>query len=106
MCEGYHCVCIRCECISCLRIRCICIRLADMTSVLTESKPRPADLHVTEGTGWSGKTWLLLVVLGGALFLDGLDISMVGVALPSIGTDLHMSPSSLQWIVSGYVLGY
>jgi MFS family permease len=31
---------------------------------------------------------------------------MVGVALPSMGTDLHMSPNSLQWIVSAYVLGY
>jgi len=31
---------------------------------------------------------------------------MVGVALPSIGEDLHMSPSALQWIVSRYVLGY
>src|SRR6266542_1081252 len=31
---------------------------------------------------------------------------MIGVALPSIRTDLHMSASSLQWIVSGYVLGY
>jgi MFS family permease len=30
----------------------------------------------------------------------------VGVALPSMGTDLHMSPNSLQWIVSAYVLGY
>src|SRR4051794_27156323 len=31
---------------------------------------------------------------------------MVGVALPSIGTELHLSTSSLQWIVNGYVLGY
>lgn len=77
-----------------------------MTSVLTATKAEPTDLHVTEGSGWSGRTWLLLVVLGGALFLDGLDISMVGVALPSIGDDLGMSPASLQWIVSGYVLGY
>ncbi len=58
------------------------------------------------GTNWKLATWGLLVVLCGALFLDGLDISMVGVALPSIGSDLHLSPSSLQWIVSGYVLGY
>jgi MFS family permease len=55
---------------------------------------------------WSRATWALLVVLCGALFLDALDISMIGVALPSIGSDLHMSPSSLQWIVSAYVLGY
>jgi MFS family permease len=77
-----------------------------MTSVLQGAKAASPDLHVTEGSGWSGTTWLLLVVLGGALFLDGLDISMVGVALPSIGADLDMSPAALQWIVSGYVLGY
>jgi MFS family permease len=40
------------------------------------------------------------------LFLDGLDVSMVGVALPSIGTELGLSTTSLQWIVNGYVLGY
>lgn len=52
------------------------------------------------------RTWLLLVTLCGALFLDGLDISMVGVALPSIGHDLHLQAATLQWLVSGYVLGY
>jgi MFS family permease len=57
-------------------------------------------------TRWTAGIWALLVVLCGALFLDGLDISMIGVALPSIGKDLDLSPSSLQWIVSGYVLGY
>jgi EmrB/QacA subfamily drug resistance transporter len=55
---------------------------------------------------WSARTWGALVVLCGALFLDGLDVSMVGMALPSIRGDLHLSTSSLQWIVSGYVLGY
>ena len=50
--------------------------------------------------------WGILLVLSGALLLDGLDVSMVGVALPSIRTALHMSTSSLQWIVSGYTLGY
>src|SRR3977135_960348 len=49
---------------------------------------------------------VLLVVLCGVLFLDGLDVSMVGVALPSIEAALHLTTSQLQWIVSGYVLGY
>ncbi len=40
------------------------------------------------------------------LFLDGLDVSMVGVALPSIGAELDLSTASLQWLISGYVLGY
>jgi len=38
--------------------------------------------------------------------LDALDVSMVGVALPSIRTELGVSTSTLQWVVSGYVLGY
>lgn len=55
---------------------------------------------------WGGSTWAALIVLCGALFLDGLDVSMVGMALPSIGGDLGLSAGTLQWIVSGYVLGY
>ncbi|MCW2657299.1 MAG: major facilitator superfamily 1 [Jatrophihabitans sp.] len=88
-------------------------RLLVMTSVVTTSKRgvlsppvRPAGPTLIGGSNWTRATWALLVVLCGALFLDGLDISMVGVALPSMGTDLHMSPNSLQWIVSAYVLGY
>ena len=59
-----------------------------------------------EGPHWSPRLWGVLLVLGGALCLDALDVSMVGVALPSIRTALGLSTSSLQWIVSGYVLGY
>src|SRR5918995_4157267 len=55
---------------------------------------------------WDARTWSLLVVLCGVLFLDGLDVSMVGVALPSIQSDLDLTTSALQWVVSGYVLGY
>ena len=55
---------------------------------------------------WTPRIWALLVTLCIVLFLDGLDVSMIGVALPSIGVDLHMTTSTLQWLVSGYVLGY
>ena len=58
------------------------------------------------GPRWDARLWGALIVLCGILFLDGLDVSMVGVALPSIKTDLGLSPSQLQWVVSGYVLGY
>lgn len=82
------------------------------THVLMDGRPERsqagdfAPTHLTSSSGWSARTWLLLVVLAGALFLDALDVSMVGVALPSIGADLGMDQASLQWIVSGYVLGY
>src|SRR3989440_3073740 len=55
---------------------------------------------------WDRSVWGLLAVLCGVLFLDGLDVSMVGMALPSIESDLGLTTSQLQWIVSGYVLGY
>ncbi|MHB8235206.1 MAG: MFS transporter [Solirubrobacteraceae bacterium] len=58
------------------------------------------------GEHWDARVWGTLVVLCGVILLDGLDVSMVGVALPSIRSDLHLSTSSLQWVVSGYVLGY
>jgi MFS family permease len=45
-------------------------------------------------------------VLCAAMFLDALDTSMVAVALPSIQQALGMSTSALQWVVSGYVLGF
>src|SRR5438105_8337963 len=54
----------------------------------------------------SRRAWGALLVLCGALFLDALDVSMIGVALPSIRSDLNMSTRSLQWVVSAYVLGY
>jgi MFS family permease len=55
---------------------------------------------------WDASIWGLMAVLCGVLFLDGLDVSMVGMALPSIESDLGLNTSQLQWIVSGYVLGY
>jgi len=64
------------------------------------------DVLPDDDRGWTPQLWGILFVLGGALCLDALDVSMVGVALPSIRSALGLSTSSLQWIVSGYVLGY
>ncbi len=49
---------------------------------------------------------LSLLVLCAAVFLDSLDISLIGVTLPSIKSDLGLSDGSLQWLVSGYTVGY
>src|SRR5690242_16118438 len=73
--------------------------IAKENSVLTAPIPHPA-------TQLDRRAWGTLIVLCGALFLDALDVSMIGVALPSIRSDLGMSTTSLQWVVSAYVLGY
>jgi MFS family permease len=78
---------------------------------VTEASAAPAAIATLPPTEpaeqrWTPRLWGVLAVLCTVLFLDGLDVSMVGVALPSIGADLGMSTTSLQWIVNGYVLGY
>src|SRR5215472_6671564 len=73
---------------------------------MTSPRGQRAPLATSPDTTWTPQLWGILIVLGGALLLDGLDVSMVGIALPSIRTSLHMSTASLQWIVSGYTLGY
>ncbi|RAJ30326.1 EmrB/QacA subfamily drug resistance transporter [Kitasatospora sp. SolWspMP-SS2h] len=77
-----------------------------MTDTTVTRTPAADHPPATDQTRWSPRLWGALVVLCAAMFLDALDVSMVGVALPSIGADLHLSDSALQWVVSGYVLGY
>lgn len=55
---------------------------------------------------WSPRLWGILLVCCSALFIDALDVSMVSVALPSIGADLGLSTTELQWIMTGYVLTF
>lgn len=57
-------------------------------------------------SGWNARMWAAVAILCGAMFLDAMDVSTVNVALPTIGSRLHMSAATLQWVVSGYVLGY
>ncbi|MFD0276364.1 MFS transporter [Kitasatospora sp. NPDC127111] len=73
---------------------------------MTTATTAPTDDSSTGGLHWTPRLWGTLIVLCAAMFLDALDVSMVGVALPSIGSELHLSTSTLQWVVSGYVLGY
>ena len=54
----------------------------------------------------TGRSWAVLLVLCGAIFLEGIDVSMMGVALPSIRAELGLATSELQWIVTAYVLSY
>ncbi|WP_406195981.1 MFS transporter [Kitasatospora sp. NBC_01560] len=76
------------------------------TATTPTASPAPADDPSITGPSWTPRLWGTLIVLCAAMFLDALDVSMVGVALPSIGSELHLSTSTLQWVVSGYVLGY
>src|SRR5579871_1683291 len=58
----------------------------------------PAGRHVPDG--------VILAIACVAQFMVVLDVSIVNVALPSIGRDLHYTATGLQWVVNAYVLTF
>lgn len=52
------------------------------------------------------RRWWALSVLLVAGFMDLVDVTIVNVALPSIQRDLQAPYVDLEWVVSGYVLGF
>src|SRR5919109_1506380 len=52
----------------------------------------------------SRRRWLALLILCLGDLMIVLDVTIVGVALPSIRTDLGFSESSLAWVVNGYLI--
>lgn len=50
------------------------------------------------------RPFLILGICCMSLLLTGMDVTIVNVALPAIGRDLHATLSQLQWIVDSYTL--
>lgn len=56
--------------------------------------------------GTRSRSGLILAVVCVAQFMVVLDVSVVNVALYTIGRDLHETQSGLQWVVNAYVLTF
>jgi EmrB/QacA subfamily drug resistance transporter len=53
-----------------------------------------------------GRANAVLGVIAGAFLMITLDATVVNVALPAIGSDLHFSPADLAWVVNAYLLTF
>ncbi|MBT2488566.1 MFS transporter [Streptomyces sp. ISL-96] len=73
-----------------------------MTRSRTPRATAPAD---ADGR-WSPALWGLLFVLAGNMLIDALEVSVALVALPAIGDDLGLPTAQLQWVVSGFAVGF
>lgn len=71
----------------------------------TEGAASPAEGD-EGGAGRHVPDWIVLAIACVAQFMVVLDVSIVNVALPSIGRGLHYSPTGLQWVVNAYVLTF
>src|SRR5881409_3860730 len=50
--------------------------------------------------------WKALALVCAAFFMTVLDVSIVNVALPTIGRKLDFSQDSLQWVITAYALTF
>ncbi|WDZ90081.1 MFS transporter [Nocardiopsis sp. HUAS JQ3] len=68
----------------------------------TPTAPSPSAVPPTP----RGRGTLALALLATAHFALSVDFNIVYIALPEIGAALGFTPSSLQWVVNAFALGY
>jgi len=68
------------------------------TTKPTTTPSKPTHRHAPD--------WIILTIACLAQFMVVLDVSIVNVALPRMGRDLHFTLSSAQWVVNAYVLTF
>src|SRR5690348_10431924 len=71
--------------------------MADTISTARQGAAQPA-------FGDDPRKWWTLAATCFGLFMALLDVTIVNVALPTIGSDLRTSLADLQWVVNAYVL--
>jgi MFS family permease len=59
-----------------------------------------------DGARQTAAPWLMLIVLLAGQFMALLDVTIVNVAMPTIGRSLHASGAELQLVVAGYTVSY
>src|SRR5258708_10710697 len=52
------------------------------------------------------RRWQAFSLLAIAAFMTAVDLTIVNVALPTIGARLHFPESDLQWVVTAYALTF
>src|ERR687891_107503 len=59
-----------------------------------------------ESFTWTSRHTIILVVLCVAQVLDGIDVTVVNVALPAIEHQLGFSQDTLSWVVNAYMVTF
>ncbi|MEU7752217.1 MFS transporter [Micromonospora sp. NPDC049171] len=72
---------------------------------MTSPDVSPPGATATEASG-APHRWRALAVLACTQFLLILDTAIINVAVPSIGEDLHISPTGLSWVANAYLITF
>src|SRR3954470_17768921 len=68
------------------------------------NRPQAATEAAHAGSPQPRRRTTVLIVMCVGLFFVQLDVTVVNVALPSIGAQFHATTSDLQWVVGAYSL--
>ncbi|AYN42987.1 DHA2 family efflux MFS transporter permease subunit [Streptomyces dangxiongensis] len=74
------------------------------TSVDHSAVPASTALPATAAARRRANPWLTLCAVAFGLFMVQLDGSVVAIANPAIGRELHASTAQLQWVTNAYLL--
>jgi len=76
-----------------------------MQPIVTDQRRATVEQETPEQAPVSARRrWTVLAVCSLSLFVVGLDTTIVNVALPSIGSGLHVRTRGLEWTVDAYTL--
>src|SRR5579884_1156314 len=73
--------------------------------MMPKTRPRRTEMSGRQA-GPDPLRWKALALVCAAFFMTILDVSIVNVALPSIGKALHFSRDNLQWVLTAYAITY
>src|SRR5881394_702816 len=74
---------------------------ADRAIAATVS-PLQAETALMASTAPDPRRWKALALVCAAIFMTVVDVSIVTVAIPTIGAKLHFSRDALQWVITAY----
>src|SRR6266542_2007671 len=74
-----------------------------MTTTTVETRRRRNE-QASEGLSREILVLAAVVILGTSMTV--LDLTIVNVAVPTLGGDLHTSIATIQWVLTGYMLAF
>ena len=75
-----------------------------MTTTTTVETSRSPNEQASEGLSREILVLAAVVILGTSMTV--LDLTIVNVAIPTLGGDLHTSIATIQWVLTGYMLAF
>ncbi|WP_318216731.1 MFS transporter [Streptomyces sp. SCL15-6] len=73
---------------------------------MTGTAAHPAGTAARSGQDRDGRNRVVLLILSANMILDAIEVSVVLVALPTIRAQLGLSAEAVQWLMSGFALGF